>query len=654
MISLRRYASITLQHKNQYEEAHLLQSPQQFVTTTQAHTQHAPQLAGLGIVGFWSVHVEDQLRLRRSEIPIGPLTTKLNVFTNLATPNSNPPPHNTDDSIITCVECQLWDITNPGAGLKCDGCKSKLIKSAELNDFDPETYVKLAIPRLDITRQAQPKRSKNYTNKGRCTACDLAHAIDPITSSGCSTCTILRSPSTVKRSCARRPARLPTHALQHLRAWIRANRDNPYPSTETKRILAYECGITEKQVTTWFTNTRARKLTLPSDPSYPSSEDEGPNESDYCITNTHICTENAFAHPTPPGTGPSSYGASQLQLQTSRRGKKKDYRSIVSASPGEDSPVSYTSATPSPNQTSAQEMWQCTYCSQKLVPKSWRRHEETQHRPKHQWTCLSTGPRLTISTRSGTSSMCVFCQVRNPSDDHFLHSHRILECSNKSAADRTFGRPDHLRQHVKNFHKASLLDLVRERWRKDGPGKNVDESWLCGFCAVELKNWDVRETHIASHFKDGMTMASWTDYSTPSTIVKSARSRRPRDEHTGLFAKFKGTFTGRAHRQPETSFANTFEPVPTSMPCSSVVAPPLLPEFSDAMFDTCMPDALAANFDFDAVSAGQFDAGYAGTCDVYGPYQGDEAAHMDLDAMLRSGQWGTFGNYQGDWNVEEQ
>jgi hypothetical protein len=54
------------------------------------------------------------------------------------------------------------------------------------------------------------------------------------------------------------------------------------------------------------------------------------------------------------------------------------------------------------------------------------------------------------------------------------------------------------------------------------------------------------------------------------------------------------------------------------------------------------------------VSAGQFDAGYAGTCDTYDPFQGNEAAHMDLDAMLRSGQWGTFGNFQGVWKMEEQ
>jgi hypothetical protein len=40
----------------------------------------------------------------------------------------------------------------------------------------------------------------------------------------------------------------------------------------------------------------------------------------------------------------------------------------------------------------------------------------------------------------------------------------------------------------------------------------VDEGWVCGFCGEGLKTWSVRETHIAGHFKDGMTMASWKEW----------------------------------------------------------------------------------------------------------------------------------------------
>jgi hypothetical protein len=152
-----------------------------------------------------------------------------------------------------------------------------------------------------------------------------------------------------------------------------------------------------------------------------------------------------------------------------------------------------------------QETWQCTFCSQHLAPKAWRRHETTQHRPKDRWTCLVTGPR--IQTQADGLSMCVFCQLENPSEEHFVQLHRIQDCLKRSEDDRTFGRPDHLRQHVRNFHKAALFDTVREEWRRSAPQDNV--SWTCGFCNENLTTWDIRETHIANHFKDGLTKASW-------------------------------------------------------------------------------------------------------------------------------------------------
>jgi hypothetical protein len=52
----------------------------------------------------------------------------------------------------------------------------------------------------------------------------------------------------------------PPAALHQLRAWLKANMSNPYPSRDTRLALAQECGITEKQVSTWLTNARARKL----------------------------------------------------------------------------------------------------------------------------------------------------------------------------------------------------------------------------------------------------------------------------------------------------------------------------------------------------------------------------------------------------------
>jgi hypothetical protein len=67
--------------------------------------------------------------------------------------------------------------------------------------------------------------------------------------------------TTVKSSRTKRHTKLSPQALSYLREWFNANKDHPYPSIDTKRMLAQKCGMTEKQVTTWFTNYRARNFT---------------------------------------------------------------------------------------------------------------------------------------------------------------------------------------------------------------------------------------------------------------------------------------------------------------------------------------------------------------------------------------------------------
>jgi hypothetical protein len=90
-----------------------------------------------------------------------------------------------------------------------------------------------------------------------------------------------------------------------------------------------------------------------------------------------------------------------------------------------------------------QEMWQCTFDLQHLIPKSWCHHERTKHYyPRYRWICLATGPRL-LSHTDG-SSMCAFYQRKDPDEDHLLSQHRIKECLAKTEDARTFGRPDHM------------------------------------------------------------------------------------------------------------------------------------------------------------------------------------------------------------------
>ncbi|XPT04162.1 hypothetical protein M3J09_013243 [Ascochyta lentis] len=285
------------------------------------------------------------------------------------------------------------------------------------------------------------------------------------------------SPVEVRRSRAGKSSKLPSQAVGHLNAWLDANRHHPYPDAETKQALANSCGITVKQVTTWFTNTRQRQL--------KSHDNEAVRLGD---------------------------GEDQTPTQLSRKGKKKDYRRSNGASPidGLLSPPQLSPcASASENSTGEGENWQCTFCKASLTSKSWRRHEETQHHPKYQWTCLAFGPKVPLLPCS--LSICAFCELQNPDEDHLKHFHRIEDCLCKDAKERTFGRPDHLQQHAKNFHKVTqpLSELVRDTWRIDGPGLVADKSWLCGFCQEVLYTWDERQTHIAGHFKSGSTMANW-------------------------------------------------------------------------------------------------------------------------------------------------
>lgn len=353
------------------------------------------------------------------------------------------------------------------------------------------------------------------------------------------------SPSEVRRSHARKNAsKLPSQAIGRLTAWLDANRHHPYPSAETKQALAEACCITIKQVTTWFTNTRQRQL---------KSQD-----NDGRLSNDHI----------------------QAAL-SSRKGKKKDY-GRVSPVDGLLSPPRLSPCPSISEQSSGEgDNWQCTFCRVSLTSKSWRRHEETQHHPKYQWTCLACGPRIQL--QSSSSTICAFCELPNPDDDHFRYFHRVGDCMCKAEHERTFGRPDHLQQHARNFHKCDkpLSELVRDAWRKDGPGLIDDKSWTCGFCQEVLPNWDARATHIAGHFKAGMLMAQWRDNRVSQSTLprESTMSEEPAllDALAGMGATFAGSSNygsianharvdSAQHQQSLSTSMTAFMPMSASIP----------------------------------------------------------------------------------------
>jgi hypothetical protein len=523
----------------------------------------------------------DCTRVREDSL-VDPITTQLNVFTTNDTPDHRfvLPDLPAFDQI--CLECEIWQLTNPGQHDKCQKCQTRATHQAPSTTTDLLPANKDGLLRLEIPGDMQGKGLKRLRSAARCSTCE---ATLPTESKYCPSCVQAQNLSPwsssspehrVKRSRAGRNSKLPIAALNRLQGWLDANKHNPYPTADTKRWLAQECGITEKQVNTWFTNARARQMNAHHVES--GSEVEGAEDSeDAEVPQTSTTIPG---HPQDNFQPESSHRRTSASTRPSRRGKKKDYRRTHNAevpqSPLVLSPASMATSPIDQSLPADQEMWQCTFCLKALVPKSWRRHEDTQHRPKTsaaRWTCMLHGPRLSFPNRTNSGSVCAFCMVKNPSEDHFLQNHRIDECSKRDATDRTFYRPDHLRQHIKNFHNATLFDIVQARWKT--AAETVAEGWTCGFCGDRLETWEKREAHISNHFKEGMTMASWREHTDTETHTdkkkgKGKAKEKEKDKASALSGSFMNIFRRPTSHQDEqlrlqsqtSAFANSFQQLP--------------------------------------------------------------------------------------------
>jgi hypothetical protein len=597
----------------------------------------------------------------------------------------------------SCVRCELEKISNPKEDTKCQECRVPEIIEPSSGFLGGASKTKAFLPRLDIPVQVQAvqattsgdslrKHSDSHLSPdpgatSRCSACELTALIDPSSSTSCPSCSFdpsclspisEKSPaSSVRRSRAGRNSKLPVQALNRLQAWLDANVHDPYPDAETKRLLAQECGITEKQVTTWFTNARARQLSPLDSCLSSSSDDEAAKQSDIEDAATGL---NYVSEARPRGrdrratsiSEASIFPNPQAQARPSRRGKKKNFRRNANPEPPQtpllvspNLPISPLDDIPENDP----EMWQCTFCRKSLVPKSWRRHEETQHRPKAQWTCMLDGPRLSFPARSNSTSVCAFCMLKNPSGDHFLSHHRIEDCVKRDLVDRTYFRPDHLRQHVKNFHNATLFDIVQARWKK--AAEAVTEGWTCGFCGDRLETWDKRETHIANHFKDGMTMASWNDYPENVPVANKkgkAKDASKQDDHVSALTRLgRHAFPRRYTRssqsqqpfpeqtQPEPSqpsFTNTWDQIPSSLGLGITFSePPVLPDLPlfDPLSMDCgnfldwnLPTSTSPGMPYTLTNTSMFDPSATSLAQ---PFDGT----LDLDI------YGNAVNYQGAW-----
>jgi hypothetical protein len=625
----------------------------------------------------------------------------------------------------TCIECEFWHITDPN--FMCQSCRVPDViepatsmcglsnaKALPRLDIPPGQTAQVEIAKTTARRPSKAHPSRNIGPASRCSACELSALIDPATATLCQSCSSDSSrPSPrsekspkyeVKRSRAGRNSKLPLSALNRLQAWLDANHHDPYPNAETKRLLAQECGITEKQVTTWFTNARARQLSPLDTYLSSSSEDEGARQSDIEeAAETSIRTAGLSYVPGPNTrvhgrraasvSDASVFSNPQTHVRPSRRGKKKNYRRNAHPETPQTPLLLSPSSTTSPLNDSPQDgpdMWQCTFCRKSLVPKSWRRHEETQHRPKAQWTCMLYGPRLSFPARSNSSSVCAFCMAKNPAEDHFLTQHRIEDCARRDVDERTFLRPDHLRQHIKNFHNATLFEIAQARWKK--AAETVPEGWTCGFCGERLDTWDKRESHIANHFKDGMTMAAWNEHSDNSPRAdKKSRSRgfaaldrlsrhpflrrstrssgpqaqeqlelqppqpQPQPQPQSYIQNHPTTM----HQQLHSDFSN---PWTTADMASTLPLPPVLPDLPmlDPLMDMSnfgdwtLPANTDAELQYAMADTNLFDANPATTGTIAQQYQNSE---MDMETygnvVYGQGQWNQHHDYQQQNHLQQ-
>ena len=98
-----------------------------------------------------------------------------------------------------------------------------------------------------------------------------------------------------------------------------------------------------------------------------------------------------------------------------------------------------------PQQKRRDHHFQCTWCYQEFNRKdAWKRHKESEHCPLGEYVCMLNGP----TDDKHDPPIYVFCSYRGPSQEH-LQSHKVNPCYSRPEAQRSFTRPDSLRQQLR-------------------------------------------------------------------------------------------------------------------------------------------------------------------------------------------------------------
>lgn len=314
-------------------------------------------------------------------------------------------------------------------------------------------------------------------------------------------------------------ARLPQDAVSILRQWHKEHHDFPYPSAEEKTQLQELTGLSDKQISNWFTNTRRRtksgssqgsNTSLSNGFSTMSSLDRWRNSPPEL---EHVSMEDIAAALAETNNATRPYRTGRA---SSRQSDASSVRASDTGSSDSQRILSETGSitkhrrrrrkrphVPLSKETAGQRIFQCTFCTDAFKTKyDWTRHEASLHLPLDRWTCTPYGPRY--STPGAKAQMCIYCDLGDPSDDH-LSTHRISECCERPLAAREFYRKDHLRQHLRQVHKVEAFTKAMEGWKS----KLIQIQSRCGFCDETFQVWSERNEHLADHFRDGASMKDW-------------------------------------------------------------------------------------------------------------------------------------------------
>ncbi|KAL4745097.1 hypothetical protein BDW72DRAFT_66019 [Aspergillus terricola var. indicus] len=358
-------------------------------------------------------------------------------------------------------------------------------------------------------------------------------------------------------------SRLSREAVRILKAWLNDHSDHPYPTEEEKEELKLRTGLKRTQITNWLANARRRgkirpsprssspvagAIEIPRQPAidhtlmtplerwkYSPPENEpaalsnilraledtpleirqgsqlghvrshsrrtgSSNDSSHANSNVFDASSLVSSHDASQSASHSSISDLSFASAFSHRSSLGSFGSMERKERRRRRKPSLPANTFNQQKAKGARIYQCTFCADSFQTKyDWQRHEKSLHLALEKWTCAPHGGVAFING----ANRCVFCMAIDPDNDH-LETHNYSTCAEKSSAERTFYRKDHLNQHLRLMHNVRFHPSM-DQWRSH----TTEIISRCGFCGITLTTWKGRADHLATHFKNGADMVQW-------------------------------------------------------------------------------------------------------------------------------------------------